>query len=108
MREPARAGIDVHGGHENVRPSPEDLLGSISVMRVDVEDGNRSTSSSHRFGGDCGVVQVARAAVYGAASMVTGRAAQRVGVLGACLNEVDRGQGNVDGATRRLPGPRAD
>src|SRR5713101_4471856 len=52
MRKPARAGIDVNGADEHVGSVVEDLLRSVAVTRVDVEDGDR-TSEPVRERGRC-------------------------------------------------------
>src|SRR4029453_17659375 len=92
---------------------PEDVLGAVAVVEVDVHD-RHPAEGGQPPGGDGGVVEQAEAAVVAGAGVVAGRAAQRVGGrLGAggpggpgpggvgggpgAGAQVGRGQGGVGG-----------
>ena len=88
---------------------PEDRLGAVAVVGVEVDHGDGVVPGvAQRLGGDRGVVEVAGAAVPVAGRMVTRRPAERVRRGGAGGDEVHRGQGAVDRRTGGLPGARAD
>ena len=64
VREPAGRRIDVHRGREDVVSLPEDRLGAVPVMSVDVDDRDpRRAPVAQVLRRDGGVVEIARAAV---------------------------------------------
>ena len=96
--------IGVNRGVEDVAPAPEDLLGAVAMVIVDVEDRDALAGRSHdRLGCDRGVVEEAVAARHRSGRVVAGRAAEPVRGPLSGENEVNRREGDVDrGAGRAV------
>ena len=97
------------GADEDVGSVVEDLLCPVAVVRVDVEDGDR-TSEPVRERSRCNrrVVEVTGASVARSACVMSGWSAACIGTGRACKDEIHRCEGRVDGAARRVPGSRTD
>ena len=98
--------MDRDGQH--VVTLPEDALGAVAVVAVDVERGDALRPGGpqrlHRQGG---IVDVAMAAGAGGIGVVAGRAAERIG--GAARRGLGRGgERHAGGGEARLPGAGAD
>ncbi len=107
--EPARRRVDVQRAVEHVRPLPEDRLGAVAVVGVDVDHRHPLVAGrAQRLGGDGGVVEVAGPAVPRRRHVVSRRPAQRVRRPLTRGDQVDGGQCAVDRGPRGLPGAGAD
>ena len=103
--KPARARIDVDGADEHVPSLVEDLLRPVAVVRIDVEDRNRTSEllfERRRCHG--GVVEITRTAVAPPANVMPRRTAAGVRVRRASRDKIDGRQRDVDGSARCDPG----
>ena len=94
-------GVRVEAHVQDVATPPEDLLGAVAVVVVEVEDRDVGAGlAGDRLGGDRGVVEVAEPAVHRARGVMPGRPAQPVGRALAAEDEVSGRQGDVDRGPR--------
>lgn len=105
-------GVGVDGHKEDISAFIEDLLCSVSMMEVDIEDGDAwwvggwLVLAQEVFGGDRSVVEKAVAAAHVAACVVPWRAAECVGkalpfqeVCGTSERDIGGGAGGAVGAS---------
>ena len=68
--------VGMERGVEDIAALPENVLGAVAVMIVDVEDGDAPDAAvARQLGGDGGDVDMALAAIMVAAGMMAGRPA---------------------------------
>ncbi len=107
--EPAARRVYVHRTGEHVVTFPEDRLGSVTVVCVDVEDGNtRAPAVAQVLSRHRRVVQVAGASECLPRHVVPGRAAAGVRSPLPAEDEIGRRQGSVDGPASSCPRPGGD
>ena len=95
-------------GEQNVPPLPENPLGAVAMMAVDIQHRDpRRPPGTQAFGGDGGVVQIAMPAGPGAVGMVSRRAGQGIGGP-AGRDRIRRGDGAGSRGLDRHPGALAD
>ena len=100
--------IGVNRDRQHVAAGPEDALGAVAVMDVDVEDRDPLVAGAQPLGGDRAVVEEAEAAGHVGEGVVARRPAQRIGGALALGDQGRRRDRDVGGQQRRLEGARAD
>ena len=103
------AGVAVQVGDQHVAPGPEDVLGAVAVVVVDVDDRHPVQPAVEQgLGRGRGVVDEAVAAVEVEGGVVARRPAEREGGPLAAQDQVDPREGHVGGGQDRLGGARHD
>ena len=99
--------MGVDRGIQDVAPTPEDLLRSVAVVDIDVQDRDVLAGlARNRLGRDRRIVEEAVTAGHRPRRVVARRPTQPVdGPLAAIEDKVDGGQGNVNRTPCSGPGP---